>query len=517
MATRRLAARNSSSSSARATARKRRRRRARRTRLRSKGARRRTIHRPRGQRRGWRLAGRVDLALEQGASHGAPRMPLRHDGAEPGAGGLGGRVIHRPCTAVLSNLLITSPPTAAGGGRPRGVGRPRRWCTAKCARGWRGCASRGRARSRPTRPGAPSPRPRAGAEACDRASAAASDRQALATLGAPRVDDGAAAARLHADEKAVGAGAADLGGLVGAFHGLPGVRVRRGRKACGGMAPVRATRDYSKKRPAASTTWTSPAAVATPSPHRVFSTVDNSRFRPRLGDVQCRGFHGNFSTHARRPLATRLRAPRRRAARPAIQHLDPAAARRRGHRPRRRRRDGDVAARAQPLQARLDPHPVRRPDRDRAERAGRQAGAPRPHARAARRRRAGPARRRAAGAGAPVARAVRGRGRLGRGPPSTAPPSPVPPTPATLPSRSRLNPALTFDTLVPGRANQMARTAALHVAGAPGADVQPAVHLRRRRPRQDAPDPRRRQRAAAPTGPTPASSICTPSSSSPTW
>ncbi|MEO7851479.1 MAG: chromosomal replication initiator protein DnaA, partial [Rubrivivax sp.] len=32
----------------------------------------------------------------------------------------------------------------------------------------------------------------------------------------------------------------------------------------------------------------------------------------------------------------------------------------------------------------------------------------------------------------------------------------------------KLNPTLTFDTLVPGRANQMARTAALHVAGAPG-------------------------------------------------
>jgi chromosomal replication initiator protein len=42
-----------------------------------------------------------------------------------------------------------------------------------------------------------------------------------------------------------------------------------------------------------------------------------------------------------------------------------------------------------------------------------------------------------------------------------------------LPSRSRLNPALTFDTLVPGRANQMARTAALHVAGAPGAMYNP--------------------------------------------
>jgi chromosomal replication initiator protein len=44
---------------------------------------------------------------------------------------------------------------------------------------------------------------------------------------------------------------------------------------------------------------------------------------------------------------------------------------------------------------------------------------------------------------------------------------------APLPSRSRLNPALTFDTLVPGRANQMARTAALHVAGSPGLMYNP--------------------------------------------
>ena len=42
-----------------------------------------------------------------------------------------------------------------------------------------------------------------------------------------------------------------------------------------------------------------------------------------------------------------------------------------------------------------------------------------------------------------------------------------------LPSRSRLNVGLTFDTLVPGRANQMARTAALHVAGAPGQMYNP--------------------------------------------
>jgi len=52
----------------------------------------------------------------------------------------------------------------------------------------------------------------------------------------------------------------------------------------------------------------------------------------------------------------------------------------------------------------------------------------------------------------------------------------APATPAEAappPPRHKLNPSLTFDTLVPGRANQMARTAALHVAGAPGAMYNP--------------------------------------------
>jgi chromosomal replication initiator protein len=44
---------------------------------------------------------------------------------------------------------------------------------------------------------------------------------------------------------------------------------------------------------------------------------------------------------------------------------------------------------------------------------------------------------------------------------------------APAPSMSRLNTSLTFDNLVPGRANQMARTAALHVAGAPGQMYNP--------------------------------------------
>ena len=46
----------------------------------------------------------------------------------------------------------------------------------------------------------------------------ASDGQALATLGAARVDHGTPATRLHAHEKSVGARAADLGGLIGTFH-----------------------------------------------------------------------------------------------------------------------------------------------------------------------------------------------------------------------------------------------------------------------------------------------------------
>ena len=63
----------------------------------------------------------------------------------------------------------------------------------------------------------------------------------------------------------------------------------------------------------------------------------------------------------------------------------------------------------------------------------------------------------------------------------TLAPGGVAPAPArvgTLPgapavNRQRLNPALTFDSLVAGRANQMARTAALHVAGAPGQMYNP--------------------------------------------
>ncbi|MCC9596739.1 MULTISPECIES: chromosomal replication initiator protein DnaA [unclassified Rubrivivax] len=56
---------------------------------------------------------------------------------------------------------------------------------------------------------------------------------------------------------------------------------------------------------------------------------------------------------------------------------------------------------------------------------------------------------------------------------AAVPPAPVATAPAPASNRHKLNPSLTFDTLVPGRANQMARTAALHVAGAPGQMYNP--------------------------------------------
>jgi hypothetical protein len=44
------------------------------------------------------------------------------------------------------------------------------------------------------------------------------DSQALAALGTARVDHGAAATGLHANQKTMGTGAADFGRLVSAFH-----------------------------------------------------------------------------------------------------------------------------------------------------------------------------------------------------------------------------------------------------------------------------------------------------------
>ncbi|MFO1285188.1 MAG: chromosomal replication initiator protein DnaA [Rubrivivax sp.] len=251
-------------------------------------------------------------------------------------------------------------------------------------------------------------------------------------------------------------------------------------------------------------------------------------------------------------MGARLRPPGRRAAAAAVQHLDPAADAGggspglgwcRGGGRRRRRGSG-----SQPLQAGLDPQPVCRAHRNRAQRTRGPADAAGAGDCAARNRGHGGERRRAAGSctgrsrrprracgwtrgwacARPGSRACRGgsgrsrRARLVRGgraaergsvrarrtrpprrrrpgrrrgsrrsearslgqaehrfgsaarPPGAASPghsSASRPPPAA--TSHRLNPLLTFDTLVAGRANQMARTAALHVAGAPGEAYNP--------------------------------------------
>ncbi len=45
---------------------------------------------------------------------------------------------------------------------------------------------------------------------------------------------------------------------------------------------------------------------------------------------------------------------------------------------------------------------------------------------------------------------------------------------------SRINAEFTFDGFVEGKSNQLAKAAAIQVAGNPGRGVQPVVHLRRR-------------------------------------
>ena len=184
------------------------------------------------------------------------------------------------------------------------------------------------------------------------------------------------------------------------------------------------------------------------------------------------------------PLATRLRAPRGRAARPAIQHLDPAAARRRRRPTLARRPSSPCGCRTGSSSTGSGPSTPAASRTLLSELAGKpvRLELSRAHARAARRSAVVWRQRTCSSGGAatPHRHGVNGHPRAHASRPRWAATARTQ-RHTPLPSRSRLNPALTFDTLVPGRANQMARTAALHVAGAPGQHVQPALHLRRGR------------------------------------
>mgnify|MGYP003694255581 CR=1 FL=1 len=77
----------------------------------------------------------------------------------------------------------------------------------------------------------------------------------------------------------------------------------------------------------------------------------------------------------------------------------------------------------------------------------------------------------------------------------------------------RLNPDFTFTNFVEGKSNQLAKAAAQQVAENPGTRLQPAFHLRRRRPGQDTPRCRQSATRSAFAIWTRASRTCTRSAS----
>ena len=153
-------------------------------------------------------------------------MPNQTIGADTSTGGLSG-VSSTGLVSLGISLVDNCASTALWQGFLRTLGVLAKWCTAKCGlRAWlpvfstrskstawvirsvmRCCVMHLTMRPRPWPP--------------DRIKGARanSDCQALAALGAACVDHGASTARLHADEKAVGAGPADFRSLVSAFHG----------------------------------------------------------------------------------------------------------------------------------------------------------------------------------------------------------------------------------------------------------------------------------------------------------
>ena len=184
---------------------------------------------------------------------------------------------------------------------------------------------------------------------------------------------------------------------------------------------------------------------------------------------------------------------RERAARAAVQHLGAAAA---GGRERRRA----AAAGPEPLRDRLGAaRTCSSASRSCCERAdgARSAGRARrryPRGGRARARRPTPAR----GDGVAAVRAPAAAARRRR-----------------VGSRSiRTSPSTSF---VEGKSNQLAKAAAHPGRRQPGQGLQPAVHLRRRRARQDASDARGRPTRSRSAIPTRASPTCTASASSATW
>ena len=84
-------------------------------------------------------------------------------------------------------------------------------------------------------------------------------------------------------------------------------------------------------------------------------------------------------------------------------------------------------------------------------------------------------------------------------------------------SAARSIPAFTFDSFVEGKSNQLAQGRRHSGRGPPRQGLQPAVHLRRSRPRQDASDARGGEQAQGGQLRGAASPTCTARASSATW
>ena len=121
----------------------------------------------------------------------------------------------RPSCGSAEQAKSSPPAVQAGGAEQSGcfaVGRGLPACVRNQSSERYALASQRRSASPVTRRPLPPP------TGCSSAANSGSDGQTLAALGTPRIDDGAATACLHAHQKTVGSGAADLRGLVGALH-----------------------------------------------------------------------------------------------------------------------------------------------------------------------------------------------------------------------------------------------------------------------------------------------------------
>ena len=197
-------------------------------RVESNGARRRTTHSPPERKRRWpNTAARICRfrrvrVTERRACFLGTTVPSQSRPSAPGSdaekgttrltSGDSSTALHSAGAAPVDKSWFAT----ARFGLAGTLGQSARWCTAKCAVLARLGVRRTRSKSavRTSRPIT-----RTGPGRSSSAARACSDSQALAALGAARIDDSATPTGLHSHKEAMRACTAYFGSLVGAFHG----------------------------------------------------------------------------------------------------------------------------------------------------------------------------------------------------------------------------------------------------------------------------------------------------------